>query len=210
MVCPGCGKENKNTNIRCESCNQQLIDESKYKEPSIVYLNTDKTNQSRTTEKSLKTTKLIIILIAIFMSGPSLVAGLVIGGIGTYGVINQNIKATNYEKTSGKLVDKNNCSIDEESKNTTCNGVYQYEVAGKTYTVKSDVATDKLNIEQIVYYNPSNPEESLIKEPSWFIFIGVGLFILVFPAIEITIAVIIYKSIKRRYEQQQGVKPLTI
>ena len=42
MMCPNCGKENKNTNVKCEFCSTQLIDINEYNSPNKVELSPKK------------------------------------------------------------------------------------------------------------------------------------------------------------------------
>lgn len=95
----------------------------------------------------------------------------------------------NYEETVGYCVDwvQYNTTHSHGKTKTTYSEVYQYEVDGQTYTVKTDYGSNMLapyGTEKTVYYNPKDPAEATLSganRPSGLIW-G-GLFFVAVPLV---------------------------
>ena len=186
IKCPNCGHENKNTNIRCESCSTEL----NHIEQSNNFLNNDYSQTNvKTIDLGSKKAKYITSAILIFILIPWLTVGLVFIGVGSYSSITDNSKSKNYLETEGKLVSYKNCQYDDDG-NELCNGVYEYIVNGVTYKGSPNLLSDRSGFKQtaIVKYNPNNPNEYVMNS-GWKGLLIAGI-------IMVTIVVIIFISVK--------------
>jgi len=160
MTCPQCGKENKNSNIKCEFCQAKLIDISK-KDIKEVYIGNTNLEVNEYMEKSSNVLYVIVmIIIGFWFSSVSLVFIISI-----FIDVSCNIQdlsgKENYIKAIA-TVENINCSDAEIQKN--CRATYKYEVNDIYYTLISDITTskNKLNEVIVVYYNPNNPSDAVI------------------------------------------------
>lgn len=196
VKCPNCGYENKNTNIRCESCKMELnsIEQNNKKcsKERVIYVDLGKNGI-----KHLASVLLIIILT------PWLITGLAFFGVSTYSIITDNNKSKGYVETEGKLVDYEiqDSKVEEDGYFV---GVYEYKVNGVTYKGSpSSVSTQKVMKETItVKYNPDNPEE-YVMEAGWNKLQRVG-FTIVIIVVVIFVSVKIY--VKQIYDRAYGIK----
>lgn len=156
MICNKCGRKNKNTNIRCEFCSNQLIDVETYQQSKIndvVILNGEHSKASG-----------CIIKLIVFMSlGPFLLAGILFFMVGLFATISEENQIRDYEKTTGVLKGYTSCEYDDGSE--LCRVKYEYQVNEKSYTVSPNSLGDmeSFKSEEVVYYNPNNPQESIIR-----------------------------------------------
>lgn len=143
VICPTCGYENKNTNIRCENCGTRLISEEK--KDKVVF---------ETFSGSLtffpKKSKLFIILMSIIFILfilPQIVIGSIII---VEGVDEDNIsELVNGVETVGRLVEHNDNSKLYE---------YEYDVSGHKYFAElNSIFKPKSSI--TIKYDPDNPAE---------------------------------------------------
>ena len=203
MICPNCQRENKNTNIRCEYCQTQLIDvqehlkkNANYTEPIVIDLGAT----SQTPEQQAKNTNLsccIMSFIIMMFIGPFLLVGLAFLGIGTYCYIEEQKAIETYVETTGELYNFERCTYNDGEE--LCTPVYLYEVDGQIYTASPSSSSTKDNFSQkeTVYYNPNDPSENLIKADWHTLIIVGGVFSIVPIAIIATIA-FTYKNKKRK------------
>lgn len=177
VCCPNCGKENKNTNIKCEFCSTQLIDENEFNQHSNFAVDDNIAETKEINVSSKKVGCLSSILSLIFV-GPWLLFGIVFLGVGLFSSISEHNQAKGYEKTTGILKDYVNCTYDDG--NELCEAVYEYQVNGVTYTVSPSTLsnTEGFNERDTVYYNPNNPSESIMYS-SWNSLTIVGAIIVI-------------------------------
>lgn len=197
MICPNCNKENKNTNIKCEFCFTQLIDEKKYDQESVILNNT--IGKKSEVEVSMKKINLISNIIILVIAGPWLLFGIIFFAIGLSLNISEHKQTKGYEKTTAVLKDYVNC--DYEDGGDSCYAIYEYKVNGITYTVSPKYlgnagAFDK---KDTVYYNPNNPSESIMNSISGPIMIT-GLIIIISVVIVFVIKKIIINKISKKKE----------
>ena len=187
MVCSKCKKENKNTNIRCEFCNTELV-------------NLDNISNPKREEITLQ--QKLCMLCFFVTSGAMIVYGLFAICSSVYSFILENKIKSEYNQTYATLVEYTDCEVDEDN-NEVCNAIYKYEVNNNTYTVSLDleVVRDVYQNSEIVYYNPDNPNKSVIYADtekdivrifgiiSGIVMICVAIFIILF-------TVSVYKTLK--------------
>ena len=195
MMCPNCKKENKNTNIRCEFCSTQLIDVNEFNQQGIF---TPNGNIVETKEINVSTKKvgcLSNILILIFV-GPWLLVGIAFLGVGLFSIISEHNQTKGYEKTTGILKDYTNCSYEDGSE--LCEAIYEYQVNGITYSVSNSSLRNIGGFQQndIVYYNPNNPSESVMYA-GWGTITIVGFIIVIVIIVIFVLKNIIMKKISK-------------
>lgn len=169
MICNNCGKENKNTNIRCYYCGEQLINPETFQKEQF-------NNQVILDEEQTKTFSWTIRIVLIIVLGPIFLFGLVLFSISLFSGISEELKIIRYDKMSAKLKDVNcEYTVDTE----WCEAVYEYEVDGKTYTVSPNTLKDAEGFKkkEFVYYNPNEPQESIIRD-DWMPIMIIGAIII--------------------------------
>lgn len=184
IKCPNCGYENKNTNIRCESCGKEL----NHIEQSDNFLNNDYQKNVKTIDLGSKKVKCITSVILIFVLVPWFLIGLFFIGVSSYSSITDNNKSKNYLETEGKLVSYENCQYDDG--NELCSGVYEYTVSGVNYKGSPNLLSNRSGFKQtiIVKYNPNNPNEYVIDSGwNWLLIVGI---------IIVSVVVVIFISVK--------------
>ena len=187
MVCNNCGNENKNTNIRCDFCNTELVildDTSNPKKEKITFL------------------QKFVVLCFLVTSVAMIVYGLFAICSSVYSFILENKIKSEYNQTYATFVEYTDCQFDEDNIEV-CNAIYKYEVNSNTYTVSLDleVIRDVYENSEIVYYDSNNPSESVIYAGmernlarifgiiSGIVMICVAIFIILF-------TISIYKTLK--------------
>ena len=187
MVCPNCKKENKNTNIRCEFCNTELV-------------NLDDTSNPKREEITLQ--QKLCMLCFFVISGAMIVYGLFAISSSVYTIILENKIKNEYNETYASLIEYTDCQVDEDN-NEVCNAIYKYEVNNNTYTVSLDleVVRDVYQNSEIVYYNPNNPSESVIyagmeRNLARMIGIILGIVMICVAIFIILFTVSVYKTLK--------------
>ena len=188
MMCPNCGMNNHIGVQTCEFCGYPLPKE------------TENFNMQPTIKANPKTIRIIVNVILVMFTGIWLLVGLFFALISGISIITENVKIIGYESTTAKLVDYDDCEIDDGSE--LCQGVYQFTVDGKTYKAAPNLITNKEAIPTTdkVYYDATNPEENVIKTNLWTQFI-IGIVII---AIVITVFVTVNKSISKRFKNEQN------
>ena len=187
IKCPNCDHENKNTNIRCESCGMEL----NHIEQSTNFLNKDYSQENvKTIDLKSKKGKYIISAILIYMIAPWFLCGLAFIGISLYSNITDYSKSKNYLETKGKLISYENCKYDDD-RGELCNGVYEYTVNGITYKASPNSLNNRSKFKQTatVKYNPDNPNEYVMNS-------GWNGLIIIAGIIMVTIAVGIFIYVK--------------
>ena len=106
-------------------------------------------------------------LISILLVAAVLVSGIVLLTLGIRNTVRRARVSAGYEATEGKLVDYGvyNVSHRKGRESVTYYLIYEYEAAGKTYTVKTDYGTGTvppLNSEREIRYDPSAPENAVV------------------------------------------------
>ena len=188
--CPNCGKENKNTNIKCEFCSTQLIDENNFNKYDNFLVNNDGIETKIINISAKNDDYLGKFLISIFVV-PWILGGILFLGIGLFFNIYERNQAKGYEKTIGLLIEYNG---DE--------AIYEYHVNEDTYTV-SPKMTSNLNIfaeQDTVYYNPNNPSESIVYT-NWSIFTVTGFIVAIVPIIILLFVNKKRKKLKDKYNK---------
>lgn len=196
MICPNCGKENKNTNIKCEFCSTQLIDVNSFNQKGILLENGNILNNNGTEVSSKKAGCLIYILILIF-NGPFLLTGLAFLGVGLFSSISEHNQTKDYEETTAILKDYTNCNYDDGTE--FCEAIYEYQVNGITYTVSPKLRSNRSGFKytDTVYYNPNNPSESIMYA-DWNSLTIIGTVILSIIIVIFIITAIVIKKKKRK------------
>ena len=205
IKCPNCGYENKNTNIRCESCGKELshIKNNDYqKNVKTIDLENKKVKGIISViliflhapwflfslAFKSKKVKYIANAILIFILAPWFLIGLLFIGVSLYSNITDYSKSKNYLETEGKLVSYENCQYDDG--NELCSGVYEYTVSGVTYKGSPNLLSNRSGFKQniIVKYNPNNPNEYVIDSGwNWLLIVGI---------IIVSVVVVIFISVK--------------
>lgn len=172
VKCPNCGKENKNTNIKCEFCSTQLIDENKFNQYDNFVINSDGI-ETKVINVSPKTVGCLGKILSLMFVGPWILAGIVFLGVGLFSSISERNYTKEFEQTTGILT---NCVVDE--------AIYEYQVNGDTYIASPSRSSncDGFKERDIVYYNPNNPSESIMYA-NWSILIIIGLILVIVPVI---------------------------
>ena len=170
--CPNCERENKNTNIKCEFCSTQLIDENKYNQHSNFLVNA---NDAETKEINVspKTVGCLGKILSLMFVGLWMLFGIVFLGVGLFSSISEHNQTKGYGKTTGILIE---CNGDE--------AIYEYQVNGDTYTASPNMSSncDGFKERDTVYYNPNNPSESIMYA-NWSILTITGLILVIVPVI---------------------------
>lgn len=189
MICPNCKNDNKNTNIRCDFCSARLnyVDVNDY-------LNEYKNLETKKVNISSKKVGCLGGIISLIFFGPMLLIGILFIGIGLYSSISVHNETKGYEKTTGILKDYENCYYDDGRE--LCGAKYEYQVNGVTYFSSSSTISSKdgFNESETVYYNPSNPSESVIYA-DWNHFISVGFLFATVPILFLIIFLGVIKKI---------------
>lgn len=174
MICPNCNKENKNTNIRCENCGYQLISEEIHDNDSINY---------KQVQISPKNLGCFANLAMIIIFGPWFLFSLCFIGVGTYQNISEHNQTKGYIEATANLKDYRNCHYDED-RIETCNAIYEYIVNGEYYNTSPSKLSNRGGFKktETVYYNPNNPNESLIYA-GWNEITFVGIIMLIITTI---------------------------
>ena len=159
--CPNCGKENKNTNIKCEFCSTQLIDENNFNKHSNFLVN-DNDGETKEINVSPKTVGCLGKILSLMFIGPWLLFGVVFIGVGLFSSISEYNQSKGYEKTTGILKDYGDCTYDDGDE--LCEAIYEYQVNGDTYKVSPNALRERDGFadRDAVYYNPNNPSESIM------------------------------------------------
>ena len=114
VQCPNCGKENKNTNIRCEFCNKELNN-----------INSDPIYNEQQKNIMQNNARKLITRIPLIVLSPFILGLLFIIGLKIYINMSDANKTKNYLKTEGKLIDYKNCYYDKGSE--LCTAEYDHE-----------------------------------------------------------------------------------
>lgn len=170
VKCPNCGSENKNTNIRCESCGTEL---------NSIFQNEKTIPLDGAKEKLIRSIFLIFLYVPFFVM---LLGGFTFIGTTIYSNVSDKHKSKNYLESEGKLVSYDNCQYNGDDVEL-CEGVYEYVVNGVTYKGSPNLLTDRSSFKQtiIVKYNPDNPSEYVMYSEYYgliiagMILIAVGL-----------------------------------
>lgn len=189
IKCTNCGYENKNTNIRCESCGKEL----NHIEQSDNFLNNDYQKNVKTIDLGSKKVKCITSVILIFVLASWFLIGLFFIGVSSYSSITDNNKSKNYLETEGKLVSYENCQYDDGDE--LCSGVYEYTVSGVTYKGSPNLLSNRSGFKQtiIVKYNPNNPNEYVIDSGwNWLLIVGI-----IIVSVVVVIFILVKNSIKK-------------
>ncbi len=182
MLCPQCGKENKNTNIKCEYCGYELINGEEIKNDA--------------TKASIKMVKRFVKIIFGAFCLPLLIIGVVFLIIGIKENMAEVTQAKDYVETTGHLKNFINCKVDDGTE--VCEAIYEYQVDGKTYTAspKMTGTRNAFKKEKTILYNPNRPQENVI-------YAGYGIFIIVGLCLIMAAIAIIFskRKIIKRLEQ---------
>lgn len=114
-------------------------------------------------KKKLHFNKNFVCYVFFVSSGAMIVYGLFAICSSIYSFITENKIKKEYNQTYATLVKYIDCKLDEDNIEI-CNAIYKYEVNNNIYTVTLDldVIQDVYENSEIVYYNPNNPNESVI------------------------------------------------
>lgn len=156
MRCSNCNSEINNTESKCSVCGYYYaLDKNKNLFKEIV-----------------KIFKFLYIF-------PLALAGFIFTCVGAYCLIDERMSSKNYIETTGILK-----SFKTDIEGYT--GVYEYKVDDEVYSVSPNKLTSKDSFpkEEIVMYNPDNPEEAIISADWHILLIGgivlLGIFMFLF------------------------------
>ncbi len=207
MICRNCGKENKNTNIRCEFCNTELIDTNNYFNQENIVYGSNTILKPQEVEISTKKIGCFSVIFGLLLNGIWILVASAFIVFGLYSYISEHNQTKNYDETVATLVSYKNCRNDDGIE--ICNAVYEYEVNGITYTTSPNLLSNRGGFKTIetVYYNPNIPSESIIYTSSVNIILIVIGFIILFGII----GSFIYKVIKiKKHTQNTDTIKMTI
>lgn len=193
MICPNCKNNNDDNNRFCLLCGMELNNNSNNK----VIVNSGFGGQQVDfggPSISTKKIKLVANIINIFLIAPLLLIGIIFTIMGLYASISESSKIKGYEKVNGYFKENINCETQEDGEEL-CEALYEYEVGGNKYTVSNRTLSDPQDVsnEEIVYYDPTVPSESMIRIGSNSIMF-VGIFFLIF---SIGIIVVKHTTLKK-------------
>lgn len=191
VKCPNCGHENKNTNIRCESCGTEL----NHIEQNNSFLNKDYSQTNvKTINLGSKTAKHITSAILIFILAPWFLIGLAFIGVSSYSNITDYNKSKDYLETEGKLINYENCKYEDDG-DEFCNGVYEYIVNGVTYKGSPNLLSNRSGFKRTatVKYNPNNPNEYVMNS-GWNGLLITGIIMV---TVVLVIFIVVKTSIKK-------------
>lgn len=202
VKCPNCGKENKNTNIRCESCGTEL----NHMEQNDNFLNKDYSQTNvKTIDLGSKKAKHITSAILIWILIPEFLIGLAFIGVSLYSNITDNNKSKNYLETEGKLVSYENCQYDEDGEEL-CSAIYEYTVNGATYKASPNRISNHSDFKQTatVKYNPNKPSEYVMNSGWNGLLIAGIIMVIVVLVIFISVKTFIKKLSKKANDIKKG------
>lgn len=180
MICKNCGKENKSTNIRCDFCNAELIDDNNSANKKSSIYGTNRTLKPEEVANLTNIAGHLNIVFSLLFSGLWILVAIGLIGFGSYSYISEHKETKDYDKTVATLEDYQKCRTDQGTE--ICNAIYEYQVNGITYTASPDLLSNRntFSSTETVYYNPNNPSESIIYTSNInIIFIVIGSIILV-------------------------------
>ena len=194
MICRNCGKENKNTNIRCEACNTQLIDTDDYFNREKIGYGMNVPLERQEVYVSTRTIGCLNGIFSLLFNGMWILFAVVFIGFGLYSYISEHNQTKNYDETVARLVSYENCRNDDGTE--LCNALYEYEVNGVTYTTSPNVLSNRggFGTTETVYYDPGNPSEAIIYASE----VDVVLIVTGFVILVAIIGCSIYRRIKIR------------
>ena len=200
MICKNCGKENKNTNIRCEYCGTGFYEFNDYGNPII---------EDESIKLKTSTFRIIVNIFLGFILFPIMFSGALLFGIGAYDIVPKFIESFGYQKAQGTLINYKNCN--RSNQEDYCDGIYEYNVNGKAYTGSPDEKRNKDGFDKYitVWYNEKTPEDYVIYDDVFFIFLLIGFCLVSIPlAIFIVVNVIFKKVEKKEKEKEQKQKTM--
>lgn len=198
IKCPQCGCDNKSTNLRCESCGNEL---NKIEEDELpVGINI---NLQPTTKGGVIGLKILVNVILLFFIGPAFLIGAIFTGISVHSMTKDNIKASGYEETVARFVDYDDCHSSDGTE--VCKGIYEWKVDGETYKGSPDFTSNYGGFKESmkVRYDPKDPSK-YVMESSWKVFLIVGICMISFCIVVfIIVNVILYKMSKNSKKDEQ-------
>lgn len=124
IICPNCGQENSNTNIKCTKCGAEI----------------NSINDSLTPKEEEKAKKAIIIIgdmVPLISALPFIVFGLIAAVLTTNMNHERNKAPDNYLTTTGYLL-STSCSD-----NNSCSATYTYTINDITYSKSPNIQANK-------------------------------------------------------------------
>lgn len=197
MKCINCGRENKNTNIKCEFCGTMLNTPDNF-------LNKDYSKDDKNIiHLSKGKTLLIVNIFLIIATGVWFIVGASFVAVSVYSNITDYNKAKYYLETEGKLVNYDKCELDDDG-TELCEAVYEYVVDGVSYHGSPDLLSNKSGFKEVmtVKYNPNSPSEYLI-DAGWNNLLIIGIILVV---ITVSIFIVVNIFVNKLYKTEEDVK----
>lgn len=154
IICPNCGQENSNTNIKCTKCGAE-----------INSINDSLTIKEDPKDKEKAKKAIIIIgdMVPLISALPFIVFGLIAAVLTTNMNHERNKAPDNYLTTTGYLL-STSCSD-----NNSCSATYTYTINDITYSKPPNIQANKSSFPKKteVKYDQNNPSNSVVQYSSW-------------------------------------------
>ncbi len=154
VICPNCGQENSNTNIKCTKCGAEIN--------SINDALTVK-EDPKVKEKAKKAIIVMSDMVPLISALPFIAFGLIAAVLTTNMNHERNKAPDNYLTTTGYL------SSISCSNNDSCSATYTYTINDITYSKSPNIETNKSSFPKKteVKYDQNNPSNSVVQYSSW-------------------------------------------
>lgn len=192
MKCTNCGKENKNTNIRCEFCG------------TILNSINQNDNKDYAFKLNSRKTKLINNVILIFVLAPWFICGLAFIVVSANSNILDNNKSQKYLETEGKIVGYDDCRYDDGDE--LCTAIYEYVVNGVSYKGSPNLLSTKSGFKDTitVKYNPNDPNE-YVMDSGWNSLLITGIIMVVIVSLIFISVQINFKKLNKTIKKDNQV-----
>ncbi len=191
MKCMHCGKENQNTNIRCEFCGLELNPISSQE------------NSNNIVSMSGKKIKYILIAMLIILVLLWIAVEIMFMVVGSHFDHAQKEESKDYVETEGRLLDYDNCRYEDGGE--LCEAIYEYTVDGQTYQVIPKLLSNQSGFQKtvIVRYDPSNPSKSIVEVGFGELF-SIGIKGIVIILLMLILGIVVFCIMFRQLKKEQS------